>query len=83
MSVTAETAAAIRMLADLHERFHNWSLAVMAYNAGIARVEAGIRETHSHDPRTLYRAGFGNDPNYLARTVAVILVLANPRLLHQ
>ena len=53
----------------------------MAYNSGTAHVEAGIHATHSRDAWTLYRAGYGNDPNYLARTVAMILILANPRLL--
>jgi len=81
LDVPAETLAAMRMLADLHRHFHNWPLALMAYNSGAARVEAGIHATGSRDAWTLYRAGYGNDPNYLARTVAMILILANPRLL--
>lgn len=76
----AETRAAMRMLSDLQRHFHNWPLTLMAYNSGAAQVEAGIHTTHSRDAWTLYRAGYGNDPDYLARTVAMILILANPRL---
>ena len=82
LNVRAETAAATRMLAQLYARFHNWPLAVMAYNTGVARVEAGIRATHSDDAWALYRAGFRNDPDYLARTIAMIVILAHPQLLH-
>jgi membrane-bound lytic murein transglycosylase D len=72
----------MRLLADLQRRFQDWPLALMAYNCGIAPVEAGIRATRSRDAWTLYRAGYGNDPDYLARTMAVILILANPRLVN-
>lgn len=82
LNVRAETAAATRMLAQLYARFHNWPLAVMAYNTGVARIDAGIRATHSENAWALYRAGFRNDPDYLARTVAMILILAHPQLLH-
>jgi membrane-bound lytic murein transglycosylase D len=81
LNITAETRAAMRMFSDLQRRFHDWPLTLMAYNSGAAQVEAGIHATHSRDAWTLYRAGYGNDPNYLARTVAVIVILANPRLL--
>lgn len=78
----AETRAAMRMFSDLQRHFQDWSLALMAYNSGIARVEAGLRATHSRNAWKLYRAGYGNEPDYLARTVAVMLILANPQLLN-
>lgn len=81
LDVGAETRAAVRLLSDLQRRFRDWPLALMAYNSGSARVEAAIGATRSHDAWALYRAGYGNDPDYLARTMAVILILANPRLL--
>jgi hypothetical protein len=71
----------MRMFSDLQGHFHDWPLTLMAYNTGAARVDAGIYATHARDAWKLYRAGYGNDPNYLARTVAMILILANPRLL--
>jgi beta-lactamase regulating signal transducer with metallopeptidase domain len=81
LDVRAETRAAVRMLSDLQRQFRDWPLALMAYNSGAAHVEAAMNATRSHDAWTLYRAGYGNDPDYLARTMAVILILANPRLL--
>ncbi len=82
LDVRAETRAAMRMFSDLQRHFQDWSLALMAYNSGTTRVEAGVRATYSRDAWKLYRAGYGNDPDYLARTVAVMLILANPRLLN-
>jgi hypothetical protein len=68
-------------VSDLQNRFRDWPLALMAYNSGASNVEAAMSATHSRDAWLLYRAGFGNDPDYLARTMAVTLILAHPRLL--
>lgn len=81
LDVPAETRAALRMFSDLQGHFHDWPLTLMAYNTGGARVAAGIYAMHTRDAWALYRAGYGNDPDYLARTVAMILIMANPRLL--
>ncbi len=80
LDIPAETGAAMHMLSDLWRQFRNWPLALMAYNSGSSRVEAGIHATGSRDAWRLYRAGYGNDPDYLARTMAVMLILAQPRL---
>jgi len=53
----------------------------MAYDAGVSRVERGIRATGSRDTWMLYDAGVGNDPDHLARITAAMLILANPGLL--
>jgi peptidoglycan lytic transglycosylase D len=81
LDVAAETRAAMQMFSDLQHRFRTWPLALMAYNSGATEVESGIRATHSRDAWTLYEAGYGNEPDYLARTAAVMLVLAHPQLL--
>lgn len=81
LDVAAETRAAMRMFSDLQHRFHSWPLALMAYNSGASQVEAGMQATHSRDAWALYQVGYGNEPDYLARTAAVILVLAHPQLL--
>ena len=41
------TAAALDMLADLHERFDSWFLALAAYNGGPNRVARLLRRHHS------------------------------------
>jgi beta-lactamase regulating signal transducer with metallopeptidase domain len=81
LDVAAETGAAMRMFSDLRRRFGNWPLALMAYNAGSAQVDAAMHATRTRDAWALYRAGYGNDPDYLARTTALMLILAHPRLL--
>jgi membrane-bound lytic murein transglycosylase D len=81
LDVPSETAAALRMLSSLYQRFDDWSLALLAYNIGHARIEQGIRETGSHDAWELIRRGYENDPDYLSRSVAVMLILKNPDVL--
>jgi hypothetical protein len=81
LNVPEETRAALRLLLDLRRRFQDWPLALMAYNSGTSQVQAGIGTTHTRDAWTLYRSGYGNDPHYLARTIAVMLILAHPTLL--
>jgi membrane-bound lytic murein transglycosylase D len=81
LDVSAETRAAMEMFSDLQRRFGNWPLALMAYNSGASQVEAGMKATHTQDAWTLYNAGYGNDPDYLARATAVMLILDHPRLL--
>jgi membrane-bound lytic murein transglycosylase D len=81
LDVAAETGAAMHMFSDLRRHFGSWPLALMAYNSGTSQVEAAMTAMHTRDAWTLYRAGYGNDPDYLARTTAVMLILAHPRLL--
>jgi beta-lactamase regulating signal transducer with metallopeptidase domain len=80
LNVSGETEAALRMLSSLQLRFNDWSLALLAYNAGETRVEQGLRETGSKDAWHLIDRGYENDPNYLPRTMAVVLILKNPAL---
>jgi membrane-bound lytic murein transglycosylase D len=81
LDVAAETRAAMQMFSDLWRQFGNWPLVLMAYNSGISRVDTGMNAAHTRDAWTLYRAGYGNDPDYLARTTAVMLILGHRRLL--
>lgn len=81
LDVTAQTEAAMRMLAGLYRQFNDWELALLAYNIGARRVEQGIRETGSRDAWELIRRGYENDPEYLARLMAAVLILCNPAVL--
>jgi beta-lactamase regulating signal transducer with metallopeptidase domain len=80
LDVAAETRAAMRLFSELQGHFGDWRLTLMAYNSGVAKIEAGIRATGSRDVWKLYEAGYGNDPDYVARTMAATLILANPGL---
>lgn len=81
LDVAAETAAAMQHFEGLHRQFNDWGLALLGYNAGSARVEKAIRETGSRDVWKLIGKGYENDPNYLARATAAILILKNPSVL--
>lgn len=80
VDVSAETRAAADYFAELHSRFGDWNLAILAYNAGTAKVEEGIRATASHDAWQLVAAGFENDTDYLARVTAAMLIMSDRTL---
>ncbi len=75
------TDAALRYLSALNLRFQDWSLAVLAYNAGEGRIQAGIRETGGRDAWELVERGFDGDPNYLSKLMALIIIMKNPQVL--
>jgi len=81
LNVSAETHAALQLLSDLRHRFRDWPLALMAYNTGATQVAAGMTANHTRDAWRLYQLGYGNDPDYLARTSAAMLILAHPGML--
>ena len=81
LDVALETDAAMRMLGGLHERFDDWGLALLAYNAGERMVEEAMRATGLRDPWQAIERGFENDADYLARVMAIALIMKNPALI--
>ena len=81
LDVALETEAAMRMLGGLHEHFDDWGLALLAYNAGERMVDEAMRATGSRNPWRAVEQGFENDADYLARVMAVALIMKNPALL--
>lgn len=69
-----ETEAAVALLADLHERYADWNLALAAYNEGERRVDAALTQAGSRDSFELSRLGLLND--YVAQVHAGVIVLA-------
>jgi membrane-bound lytic murein transglycosylase D len=82
LDVAAETDAAVRLFSDLYRQFNDWGLALLAFNAGSARVERALAQTGSRDVWTLIAHGHENDPGYVPRVMAAILILKNPTVLN-
>ena len=61
LDVDKETAAAVRLLTDLHARYGDWALAVAAYNMGDKAVDAAIAEGGTRDAWALVDQGRLND----------------------
>ena len=76
-----ETGVALRMLAHLHGEFNDWLLALLSYNTGSSSTDAAIRITGSRDAWQLAQEGYENDPDYLARVMAAVLIIKNPHVL--
>jgi membrane-bound lytic murein transglycosylase D len=76
-----ETEAAVALLADLHDRFGDWPLALAAYNQGSAAVSAAIEKEGTRDAFELARRGALN--GYVAQVMAAALVLEDPTLIER
>lgn len=76
-----ETDAAVKMFSQLYSEFADWNLALLAYNGGARLVRKGIDESGSRDAFHLTQRGYQNDPRYLPRVMAAIIVLRNEHLL--
>ncbi len=82
------TKAALSYLQALHEQFHDWKLAVMAYELGENEVERLIAETGSRDARTIARSSSVRKSyreelsNYLAMFDASVILIHNPSILN-
>ncbi len=75
------TDAAMRYLLSNKLRFSDWHLSVLAYNSGEGRVQKAIDELKSRDPWVIVRQGYATDKSYLAKVMAAILIMKNPRSL--
>ena len=81
LDVALETDAAMRMLGSLYERFEDWGLALLAYNAGERKVDEAMRATGSRNAWQAVEQGFENDADYLPRVMALALIMKNPALI--
>jgi beta-lactamase regulating signal transducer with metallopeptidase domain len=73
------TDAAMRYLKSNELRFRDWLLAIQAYNSGERRVQDGIEKTGSRNAWLISKMGYDNDKNYLAKVMAAILIMKNPK----
>jgi hypothetical protein len=78
LNVEKATDGAFKYLKILHEKFHDWRLALMAYNAGDVKIQRGIAKAGTRDP---WRINKRAAQRYLARVMAVAIVMKNPQML--
>lgn len=73
------TEAAARYLSDLHNVFHNWFLAIAAYNAGEQRILNAIFRGGSRDFWTLVRRGAlpRETMDYVPKFLAAVIIGKN------
>lgn len=74
------TRAAAKHLAYLHDLFHDWYLALAAYNAGEGRVLRAIEKTGLNDFWQLAASGVlkPQTQNYVPAVIAATLISKNP-----
>jgi membrane-bound lytic murein transglycosylase D len=89
LDTALSTQAALDYLKFLHTQFHDWKLAVLAYNIGEDQVERLITATGSRDAWVLVRSSHipekykSEATNYLAMLDASILIMHQPSLITQ
>lgn len=81
LDVASETEAAMRMFSTLHAEFDDWSFALLAYNGGSDLVRRAVRDTGATDAFRAAEHGYENDPRYVARVTAAVIVLKNSKRL--
>jgi beta-lactamase regulating signal transducer with metallopeptidase domain len=77
LNVASETEAAMRMFSKLHAEFGDWSFALLAYNGGSELVRRAVRDAGATDAFLAAEHGYENDPRYVARVTAAVIVLKN------
>lgn len=81
LNARLSTEAAMKYLRHNHRVFKDWHLALLAYNMGEFGVKKAMKVTRSKDAWTLIRKGHEQDKGYLAKVMAVMIIMNNPSIL--
>lgn len=75
------TMAASRYLKDLYEQFHDWYLAIAAYNAGPGKIRRAVRLSQSRDYWALAQTPYLSQETkeYVPKMLAAIIIASNPQ----
>jgi membrane-bound lytic murein transglycosylase D len=81
--IIASTNAALNYLDYLHHFFHDWQLAIAAYNAGEGTVLDAIRYNQRlHKPTDFWHLALpAETKTYLPKLLAIATVINNPKLI--
>jgi beta-lactamase regulating signal transducer with metallopeptidase domain len=88
MNIELATTAALTLLQSLHEQYHDWKLAVVAYEIGDKETSRLINATGSHDAWIIARSAAVPDKyktelkKYLAMFDASVILIHNPSILN-
>jgi beta-lactamase regulating signal transducer with metallopeptidase domain len=84
LNVELETDAAIQYYLKLYNEFHDWPLALLAYNQGESAVRTAVARTGIRDAFRLVREHqLPKEQEYLPMTMAAIIIFKNPSLLQE
>lgn len=72
LNLVLASDAAARLLADQHDAFGDWGLAIAAYNLGAPAVRDAIEDGGTRDPLALVQ--LGDLPPYVAQVYAAMIV---------
>ncbi len=83
MNLQLDTQAALSYLKLLHAQFHDWTLAMIAYEIGETHTEKLIQEVGSRDPWVLARSPQAPQElkKFLAMITASVLIINDPDLI--
>jgi membrane-bound lytic murein transglycosylase D len=82
LHIEKSTEVALEYLKSNYKMLKDWQLAILAYNMGESKVRLGVVETNSRDAWVLINKGFENDEGYLAKVMAVVIIMKNPDVLN-
>jgi hypothetical protein len=77
-SVSLATEAAAHYLADLHERFDSWELAILAFGQGYVRTMDAVQKHSSLEYWDLVSELPADGTTYVAEVICVATMLGNP-----
>jgi membrane-bound lytic murein transglycosylase D len=81
LNVKLSTDAALKYIKSNHKIFKDWHLTVMAYNIGEFGVKKALKKTKAKNAWTLVHKGHERDKGYLAKIIAVAIIIQNPKIL--
>lgn len=81
LDVKLSTEAALKYLKANHKVFKDWHLALLAYNMGEYGVKKAMKDAGTKDAWKISRKNHQGDKEYLAKLMAVMIIMKNQEIL--